>query len=168
MTPSDLTSHPTSDPVLVTGGSGYLGTRVIADLLAQGTPVRATVRSLDSEPALREAVRRGGADDAGLDLVVASLTDDAGWDAAASGVAGVYHLASPMTHATEDPELVVAPARLGSTWKGVACHRLFTLRLSSYASDGRCFQGRSELGIDSMPPTGPHTHGTPCPQIAAG
>lgn len=100
--------------VLVTGGSGYLGTRVIADLLQTGTQVRATMRSLDSEPKLREAVRRGGGDDAGLDLVVASLTDDAGWDAAASGVDGVYHLASPMTHATEDRDLVVTPARDGT------------------------------------------------------
>ena len=106
--------NTSQNTVLVTGGSGYLGTRVIADLLRRGTSVRTTVRSLDSEPALREAVRRGGADDSGLELVVASLTDDAGWDAAASGVDGVYHLASPMTHATEDPELVVTPARDGA------------------------------------------------------
>jgi len=106
--------NTSQNTVLVTGGSGYLGTRVIADLLQRGTSVRTTVRSLDSEPALREAVRRGGADDTGLELVVASLTDDAGWDAAASGVDGVYHLASPMTHATEDPELVVTPARDGA------------------------------------------------------
>jgi len=100
--------------VLVTGGSGYLGTRVIADLLRDGVAVRAAVRSLDSEPALREAVRRGGADDTALDLAIASLTDDAGWDAAASGVDGVYHLASPMTHATEDRDVVVTPARDGA------------------------------------------------------
>jgi nucleoside-diphosphate-sugar epimerase len=103
-----------SRTVLVTGGSGYLGTRVIANLLQSGTAVRTTVRSLDSEPSLREALRRGGADDAGLEVVVASLTDDAGWPAAASGVDGVYHLASPMTHATEDPDLVVTPAREGA------------------------------------------------------
>jgi nucleoside-diphosphate-sugar epimerase len=104
----------TSDLVLVTGGSGYLGTRVIADLLQRGATVRAVVRSLDSEPGLRDALRRGGADDAALELVVASLTDDAGWDAAATGVDGVYHLASPMTHATEDPDVVVTPARDGA------------------------------------------------------
>ena len=113
MTDSNNTSQP-SKTVLVTGGSGYLGTRVIAELLRNGVAVRAAVRSLDSEPGMREAVRRGGGDDAALDLVVASLTDDAGWDAAASGVDGVYHLASPMTHATEDRSVVVDPARDGT------------------------------------------------------
>ena len=36
-------------PVLVTGGSGYLGTQLIAALLRDGRQVRATVRSLPSE-----------------------------------------------------------------------------------------------------------------------
>jgi len=112
MTDSETLSRTST--FLVTGGSGYLGTRVIADLLKAGARVRTTVRSLDSEPALRETVRRGGADDAALELAVALLTDDDGWDAAASGVDGVYHLATPMTHATEDRELVVTPARDGT------------------------------------------------------
>jgi nucleoside-diphosphate-sugar epimerase len=100
-------------PVLVTGGSGYLGTRLIADLLLQGTEVRTTVRSLDSEAALREAVRRGGADDAGLELVVTSLTADDGWADAVAGVDGVYHVASPMIQST-NPDDVIAPARDGA------------------------------------------------------
>ena len=43
-------------PVLVTGGSGYLGTQVIAALLRAGHPVRTTVRSLAREDDLRAAV----------------------------------------------------------------------------------------------------------------
>lgn len=105
------TSHART--VLVTGGSGYLATRLIADLLQTGVPVRTTVRSLDSEPALREAVRRGGADDAGLSVVVASLTADDGWADAVADVGGVYHLASPMIQ-SQNPAEVVVPARDGA------------------------------------------------------
>jgi uncharacterized protein YbjT (DUF2867 family) len=46
-------------PVLVTGGSGYLGTQLIAALLRDGCQVRATVRSLDREGEVRVAMRRG-------------------------------------------------------------------------------------------------------------
>ena len=98
---------------LVTGGSGYLGTRIVADLLLGGTEVRTTVRSLDSEAGLREAVRRGGADDGGLEVVVASLTEPDGWAEAVAGVDGVHHVASPMIQ-TQIPDEVVVPAREGT------------------------------------------------------
>ena len=60
-------------PVLVTGGSGYVGTHVIAALLRAGRPVRTTVRSLAREDDLRAAVRRGGTDDSRLEVVTADL-----------------------------------------------------------------------------------------------
>ena len=40
-------------PVLVTGGSGYVGTQLVAALLRAGRPVRATVRSAGREDGLR-------------------------------------------------------------------------------------------------------------------
>jgi nucleoside-diphosphate-sugar epimerase len=97
--------------VLVTGANGYLGTRLIADLLRSGSDVRGAVRTRDGEAGLRDAVRRGGADDAGLELVEASITAEHGWGEAFTGVDEVYHLASPMHYG--DVNQIVGPARDG-------------------------------------------------------
>src|SRR5689334_22460403 len=100
-------------PVLVTGGPGYVGTQLIAALLRDGTGVRTAVRSLDREADLRKAVRRGGADDAGLEVVTADLMADDGWPGAVAGCADIYHVASPMIQ-PKDPDEVIAPAREGT------------------------------------------------------
>jgi len=99
--------------VLVTGGSGYLGTQLIAALLRDGRQVRATVRSLDSEADVRAAVRRGAVGHAGLEVVAAGLTADEGWAAAAGGCEEVHHVASPMAQ-PDNPDEVIVPAREGT------------------------------------------------------
>ncbi len=104
-----------SPRVLVTGGSGYLGTQLIAALLRAGHEVRTTVRSLDAEAGVRAAVGRGGADDTTLELMEADLASDDGWAAALDGIEEVHHVASPIPPAQPaDPDELIVPAREGT------------------------------------------------------
>ena len=102
--------------VLVTGGSGFVGSQLILQLLAAGHEVRTTVRSLTREETVRTMLRSGGADPGRkLAFFAADLERDEGWAEAITGCEYVMHVASPIPAAapkTED-ELIV-PARDGA------------------------------------------------------
>jgi nucleoside-diphosphate-sugar epimerase len=102
--------------VLVTGGSGFIGSHCILQLLAAGHHVRATVRSLTREPDVRAMLKEGGTDPGGrLSFAAADLSYDAGWDQAVQGCEYVLHVASPFPPAAprHEDDLIV-PARDGA------------------------------------------------------
>jgi nucleoside-diphosphate-sugar epimerase len=102
--------------ILVTGGSGFIGSHSILQLLAAGHQVRTTVRSLTRESDVRAMLSQGGAEPGDrLSFVAADLERDAGWSNAVAGCDYVLHVASPFPFnlPRHEDELIV-PAREGA------------------------------------------------------
>ena len=103
------------ETVLVTGGSGFIGSWCIIELLRQGYAVRTTLRSLGRESATRAAIGKQVDVQDRLRFYAAELTADAGWDAAASGCDYVLHVASPVVVSEpKNPNELIVPARDGT------------------------------------------------------
>jgi dihydroflavonol-4-reductase len=102
--------------VLVTGGSGFVGSHAILQLLAAGHRVRTTVRSLSRESGVREMLKDGGAEGGdSLAFFAADLERDEGWAESIAGCDYVLHVASPFPRGTpkNEDELII-PAREGT------------------------------------------------------
>ena len=154
--------------VLVTGGSGFIASHTILQLLAAGFQVRTTVRDLSREADVRAMLRQAGLE-AGdhLQFVTADLTGDAGWPAAVSGCEFVLHMASPFPASVpkHEDELII-PARDGALRVLRAARDAGTRRVvltSSFAAVGYGHQPRQTAftekdwtdpsGADVMPYT---------------
>jgi nucleoside-diphosphate-sugar epimerase len=101
---------------LVTGGSGFIGSHCILQLLATGHRVRTTVRSPRREGDVRAMLKQGGADPGDrLSFAVADLEKDAGWAEAVAGCEYVLHVASPFpANIPQHEDEVIVPAREGA------------------------------------------------------
>ena len=102
--------------ILVTGGSGFIGSHCILQLLAAGHPVRTTVRSLKREGEVRAMLKNGGAEPGDrLSFFAANLENDAGWPEAVAGCEYVLHVASPFPpNVPKDENELIVPAREGA------------------------------------------------------
>jgi len=136
--------------VLVTGGSGFIGSHCILQLLAAGHQVRTTVRDLKREAGVRALLKQGGAEPGDrLKFHAADLMGDEGWSEAVSGCEFVLHVASPFpsTVPKDENELII-PAREGA---------LRVLRASRDAGVRRVVMTSSfaAIGYGHVPQTAP-------------
>lgn len=104
------------DLVLVTGGSGFVATHCIDQLLRAGYTVRTTVRSLAREPEVRATLKSIGTPHLeALSFAAADLGADEGWAGAAARCRYVLHVASPFpSRAPKHEEDLILPAREGA------------------------------------------------------
>jgi nucleoside-diphosphate-sugar epimerase len=127
--------------VLVTGGSGFVGSHTIIALLAAGHRVRTTLRSSKREADVRSMLKQAGIEPGErLSFHVADLEKDGGWPEAVAGCEYVLHVASPFpaTVPKDENELIV-PAREGALRVLVAARDARVKRVvltSSFAAIG--------------------------------
>jgi nucleoside-diphosphate-sugar epimerase len=102
--------------ILVTGGSGFIGSHSILQLLAAGHQVRTTVRSLKRESKVRAMLKEGGAAPGDrLSFIPADLENDTGWPEAVAGCEYVPHVASPFPpNLPKYEDELIVPARQGT------------------------------------------------------
>jgi nucleoside-diphosphate-sugar epimerase len=102
--------------ILVTGGSGFIGSHSILQLLAAGHQVRTTVRNLTRETDVRAMLRVGGAEPGDrVSFIAADLEKDAGWADAVAGCEYVLHVASPFpSNVPRNEDELIVPAREGA------------------------------------------------------
>jgi nucleoside-diphosphate-sugar epimerase len=135
--------------VLVTGGSGFIGSHCILQLLAAGDQVRTTIRSPRREADVRAMLAVGGASDPGprLSFAIADLARDEGWGEAVAGCDHVLHVASPFpANVPRDENDLIVPAREGALRVLRAARDAEVRRVvltSSFAAIGYGAEGRT-------------------------
>src|SRR3984893_12962697 len=102
--------------VLVTGGSGFIGSHCMLQLLGAGHTVRTTVRNLSREAEVRALLKQAGAEPGDrLSFFAADLENDAGWQEAVGGCDYALHVASPFPERVpKNADELIGPAGEGA------------------------------------------------------
>jgi len=106
----------TDQTILVTGGTGFVGTQCILQLLEKGYTIKTTIRSLAKKDQLISTLEKASANNIDrLTFIEADLTTDRNWNEAVKACDYVLHVASPFPAVNpEDENELIIPARDGA------------------------------------------------------
>ncbi|KAB2082099.1 hypothetical protein ES319_A05G175600v1 [Gossypium barbadense] len=111
----------------VVGGSGFVASLLVKLLLEKGYAVNTTVRDPDNQKKISHLVTLQELGD--LKIFQADLTDEGSFDAPISGCDLVFHVATPVNFASEDPENdMIKPATQGVVNVLKACAKAKTVK----------------------------------------
>src|ERR1700744_803206 len=100
-----------SEMILVTGGTGFVGSYCVLQLLQKGYNVKTTLRSIQKKDDLIATLKNGGIKSfENLSFVEADLMVDANWPEAMKGCKYVLHVASPTHLEAKDENEIIRPA----------------------------------------------------------
>ena len=100
--------------VLVTGASGFIAEHCIIELLKNGYSVKGSLRTMNREQEVRDAIKTGASDE-NLEFCKLDLLEDDGWEDAMWDCDYLMHVASPFV--IEDPKdenELIKPAKEGT------------------------------------------------------
>ncbi|KAK6917392.1 NAD-dependent epimerase/dehydratase [Dillenia turbinata] len=122
-----MASEGNGKKACVVGGSGFVASWIVKLLLEKGYEVNTTVRDPGNQKKISHllALQNSGK----LNIFRADLTDENSFDAAVAGCDYVFHVATPVNFASEDPENeMIKPAIQGVTNVLKACVKAKTVK----------------------------------------
>ncbi|XP_021742550.1 tetraketide alpha-pyrone reductase 1-like [Chenopodium quinoa] len=114
--------------VCVTGASGFIASWLVKLLLLRGYTVHATVRDPNDQKKVEHLLGLEGAKER-LHLFKANLMEEGSFDSAISGCHGVFHTASPVPFAVNDPQAdLIDPAIKGTINVLTSCKKFSSIK----------------------------------------
>ncbi|MDQ3192212.1 MAG: SDR family NAD(P)-dependent oxidoreductase, partial [Bacteroidota bacterium] len=101
--------------ILITGGTGYIGSWIVKELLEKGYTVRLTVRNKAKKAAFEHLSEIAKNNHGSLELWEADLLKEGSYNEAAKGAEAIIHVASPFILKFKDAQKeLIDPALLGT------------------------------------------------------